>query len=135
MSTLNECTGVRLRVWMLLIAAACAVWAIPPAAVAQSSTTGTVAGVVSDPSGAVIPKADVQLTNVDTNSADKQTSNDAGQFVFPSLAPGHYKITVKAPGFRTASVASLLVEVNKSISVPVNLEVGAGVEVVEVSAA
>jgi hypothetical protein len=104
-------------------------------AMGQTSTTGVVAGVVADPSGAVVPKAGVELTNMETNSVARQVSNDSGQFVFASLAPGSYKITVKTAGFRTASIPNLVVEVNKSLNVTVSLEVGAAAEVVEVTAA
>ena len=115
--------------------AVCAMTLLAPGAAAQTPTTGAVAGVVLDPSGAVVPKAEVQLVNVDTNGTAKQITNDAGQFVFPGLMPGTYNITVKSPGFRTTSVGSLVVEVNKSKNVPVSLEVGADNQVVEVTAA
>src|SRR5215471_7418670 len=105
-----------------------------PEAAAQTATTGAIIGTVSDPSGAVTPKAEIQLTNLDTNAADKTVTNDAGQFVFATLNPGHYRITVKLAGFRTAWVANLVVEVNKSLNVPVGLEVGADNQIVEVAA-
>src|SRR5262249_889191 len=88
-----------------------------------------------DPSGAIVPKAQVELANADTNVVVKQVSNEAGQFVFAGLAPGSYKLTVRLSGFRTASVPSVMVEVNKSVNVPVGLEVGGAAEIVEVTAA
>ncbi len=120
---------------VLAVVAVAAVFVLAPEAAAQTATTGAVIGTVSDPSGAVVPKAEVQLANMGTNASDKQISNDAGQFTFAGLTPGSYKITVKAAGFRTASVPNLLLEVNKALSLQVSLEVGAGVEVVEVTAA
>jgi len=101
----------------------------------QTSTTGKIVGTVTDPSGAVVPKAEVQLVNVDTNVSASQTANDAGEFSFPNVAPGTYRLTIKLSGFRTASVAGIAVEVNKSATVPVKLEVGAETQVVEVNAA
>ena len=71
---------------------------------------------------------------METNSVARQVTNDSGQFVFASLAPGNYKVTVKTAGFRTASIPNVVVEVNKSVNVPVSLEVGAAAEVVEVTA-
>jgi len=121
--------------WILFAAVVLVVLALAPGALAQTSTTGVVAGVVTDPSGAIVPKAGVELTNSDTNSVTRQVTNDSGQFVFAGLAPGNYKIAVKIAGFRTASVPNVVVEVNKSVSVPVSLEVGAAAEVVEVNAA
>ena len=122
------------NLWMLFATVLCAVSIMPPRAVAQTSTTGVLAGTIEDASGAVVPKAQVDLTNMDTNASVKQISNEAGQFVFPGLAPGNYKVTVTMAGFRTASFPNLTVEVNKSLTVPVRLEVGGAAEVVEVAA-
>ncbi|HLK62454.1 MAG TPA: carboxypeptidase-like regulatory domain-containing protein [Bryobacteraceae bacterium] len=126
--------GARRRAFTLALVVACGLLVLGSPAAAQTSTTGAVSGVVTDPSGAVIPKAEVELSNVDTNAAEKQVTNDAGQFVFNSVTPGNYKLTVKSAGFRTASRPNVLVEVNRSANVPVSLEVGTGAEVVEVSA-
>ena len=122
------------HVWILFAVGVLAAVLAAPRAMGQTSTTGVVAGVVADPSGAVVPKAGVELTNMETNSVARQVSNDSGQFVFAGLAPGNYKITVKTAGFRTASIPYLVVEVNKSVNVTVNMEVGAAAEVVEVTA-
>src|SRR5260370_34163590 len=113
------------NVWIVFAVAVLAVMLLAPRAMGQTSTTGVVAGVVADPSGAVVPKAGVELTNMETNSVAKQVSNDSGQFVFASLAPGNYKITVKNAGFRTASIPNLVVEVTKSLNLPVSLQVAA----------
>ena len=102
---------------------------------AQSSTTGKVLGIVSDPSGGVVPKAEVQLLNVETNVLATQVANDSGEFSFPNVNPGNYKITVKLAGFRTAEISGVAVEVNKSASVPIKLELGSDTQVVEVTAA
>src|SRR5579871_930551 len=133
MNKLKVFVAARRRAWALL-ALAISLAVLIPNAGAQTSTTGAVAGAVTDPSGAVVPKADIELMNMDTNAAEKQTSNEAGQYGFSNLMPGHYKVTVKASGFRTFLQANLLVEVNRSTNVPVSLEVGTGAEVVEVTA-
>ena len=103
-------------------------------AFAQSATSGAVVGTVTDATGAVVPNAEVQLVNVDTNASQTQTTNATGGFVFPSVAPGNYRVSVKMKGFRTATVSSLAVEVNKSLTVPMQLEVGGDTEIVEVTA-
>ncbi len=105
-----------------------------PGAFAQSATSGAVVGTVSDPSGALVPKAEVQLLNVDTNAIQTQTSSETGGFVFPNVTPGSYRITVKLKGFRIATVSSLAVEVNRSLTVPITLEIGGDTEIVEVVA-
>jgi len=113
------------------------IWAflVTPSASAQSTTAGSVTGAVTDPSGAMVPKASVELLNVDTNAAQTQIANDAGGFVFPNVAPGTYKITVKMTGFRAATMTNVVVEVNKATSVTMKLEVGQAAETVEVTAA
>jgi hypothetical protein len=105
---------------------------LAPESMAQTATSGTLIGTVTDATGAVVPNADVQLVNNDTNATFNQKTNGAGQYVFPNVTPGDYKITVKVAGFRTAAVPSLTVEVNKSYSMPITLEVGAESQVVEV---
>ena len=101
--------------------------------VAQTITSGTVIGTISDPTGAVVPKAEVTLTNTETNATSTQVTNDAGGYAFPNVAPGTYKITVKMAGFRTASVPNVIVEVNKSTTQSIALEVGGADQVVEVT--
>ena len=104
-------------------------------AYAQTATSGAVVGTITDPSGAAVPNGSVQLLNTGTNATTTQTTNNSGQFTFGNVVPGTYKVTVTAAGFRTSTVESLTVDVNKSVTVPVQLEVGGANEVVEVSAA
>ena len=101
---------------------------------AQTLTAGKVVGVVTDATGAVIPKAQVQLTNISTNAVQAVTTNASGEYNFPVVNPGNYTITVKMTGFRVATVSNLTVEVEKTATVPVKLEVGGETETVEVTA-
>jgi hypothetical protein len=118
----------------LLLASFFAVFSIlsPPAS-AQTMTTGTVIGTVTDPSGAAVTDATVVLRNKATNSQATQKTNSAAQYTFVSVAPGEYEITVKKDGFRTSDVPSLMVEVAKSYTVDVRLELGAASESVTVT--
>jgi hypothetical protein len=116
--------AVLLAAWLCLTAGARA----------QTATTGAISGVVTDPTGAVVPKAQVQLTNTETNATVSQLSNDSGQFGFSNVNPGSYKIGVKLAGFRAESVSGITVDVNKTTSVGVRLEVGTDSTIVEVSA-
>lgn len=119
----------------LLFTALCVLLLAGAIVSAQTATSGTVVGTVTDPTGAVVPKAEVQLVNLETNATATQITNAAGQYTFPNVAPGTYKITVKMAGFRTASVPNLTIEVNKSSNQPITLEVGAETQVVEVTTA
>src|SRR5437016_7340611 len=94
--------NIRRAIFAAVSLVSCAIFAT-----AQTSTTGAIVGVITDPSGAIVPKAEIQLVNVDTNAADRALSNDGGQFVFAGLQPGHYRITVKMAGFRTVSLPNL----------------------------
>ncbi len=125
--------SIRIRLFTFILAAVCGWGVFQPRAAAQTVTSGTVLGTVTDQSGAVVPKAEVQLVNIETNATVTQMTNSAGQYIFPNVAPGPYKITVKMAGFRTASIQHVTVEVNKSVNQPVTLEVGGESQVVEVT--
>ncbi|MGB9604876.1 MAG: carboxypeptidase regulatory-like domain-containing protein, partial [Bryobacteraceae bacterium] len=101
---------------------------------AQTATTAVISGTVRDPSGAVVPGAAVELLEVSTKLSRQQTTNEAGQYFFPSVPPGQYDLKVSATGFRSATVHQLRVEVARSYVQDVELEVGAITETVAVTA-
>ena len=103
------------------------------AAEAQTSTTGIVLGTVTDSSGASVVDATVVLRSTATNNSTTQTTNGAGQYTFVNVAPGGYEVTVKKDGFRTSTVTALSVDVAKSYTVDVKLEIGAVTESITVS--
>ncbi len=107
---------------------------LPSFLYAQSSTTGAVAGTVTDATGAVVKGATLTLTHAATGSVQTATSDSGGRFVFPVVNPGDYSLKAEAKGFRTSVTNGLTVDVNKSVSAEVKLEVGASSEVVEVTA-
>jgi len=117
-----------------LVAIVFVIFAFAPAASAQTSTAGKVIGTITDPSGAVVPKAQVQLINVGTNATLSATADDSGGFNFPSVPPGTYRLTVTMAGFRNAAVTDIQVDVAKTNTIPVKLEVGGATETVEVTA-
>jgi len=94
--------------------------------------TGSVQGIVQDPSGAGVPKATVSLLNNATAATQVTTSDSAGNFGFVSLSPGSYKVTVEAAGFAKAQVEITLLTA-QNLNVPVNLKVGAASEAVSVT--
>lgn len=113
----------------------CGALLLPTRATAQSATTGALYGIVTDPSGAVIPKAQVELVSKDTNAAQNQITSASGEFRFSGVRPGIYKIGVQMPGFRTASVPNATVEVNKSFELNIKLDIGGDTQSVEVTVA
>jgi len=94
---------------------------------------GTISGVITDSSGAVVPDATVKVTNVNTNIVVTLNTNSAGAYVATSLNPGVYDVEAGAKGFKTAVVKGVALEVNANPKINLTLEVGATVETVEVT--
>jgi Carboxypeptidase regulatory-like domain len=105
-----------------------------PSAWAQSTSTGTVAGSVTDPSGAVVEGASVTLTDTATNTARPATTNATGRYIYVDVKPGIYTIAVSKAGFETTKAENLEVKVGASLTLSLALQVGGANVVVEVSA-
>src|SRR5437879_13550509 len=90
---------------------------------AQTASTSTVTGTVSDKTGATVPNARVDLEDVDTKAKTSVTTGSDGGYTFPSVRPGNYSITVSGKGFRQSVVSSVRVAIGKSALVNVILEV------------
>src|ERR1043166_8653517 len=102
---------------------------------AQTANTAVVLGTVTDIKGGPVPDAQVDLTNTATNESRTTPTNEAGQYVFPSVPPGKYTLKITKQGFAAVSFANVTVSVAKSYSYDATLEIKAGVEVIEVTAA
>src|ERR1700674_534 len=74
----------------------------PAGAWAQAAATGTVHGVVMDPTNAVVPNAAVTLTDSLTNTVRTATTNDSGRYILPGVPPGIYELSITKTGFRTS---------------------------------
>ncbi|SEC44889.1 TonB-dependent receptor [Terriglobus roseus] len=100
---------------------ALAAFSVVPAIVFAQSTA-TLSGTVKDPSGAVLPGAQVMIHNLGTGAERSLVSDSAGQYVAPSLAPGDYSVRVTANGFGTYTVPrlTLLVDAHASLDVPMS---------------
>jgi hypothetical protein len=102
--------------------------------IAAQGLFGTISGLVTDPSGAVVAGATVRVTNIGTNVMVALKSNGAGVYDASSLNPGTYKVEAEAKGFKTALADNILLEVNASARVDLTLTVGQASEVVRVTA-
>jgi outer membrane receptor protein involved in Fe transport len=99
----------------------------------QGIVTGSISGIVLDPSGALVPGARVQATQVETNRVFTTTSSKAGVVQLPSLPPGTYNVGVESKGFSAYSAQDVRVEVGKDTSLgPINLKLGNTSETVTV---
>jgi hypothetical protein len=112
-----------------------ALWALLSVLPASAQViTGSVTGSVVDTSGAVIVGAKVTLTNTGTSEALNTTSDSSGDFKFLFLPPGTYTIDASLTGFKAFRREGIIVEADRSLAVPITLEVGQTNETVEVQA-
>src|SRR5579863_3742265 len=102
------------------------------AVVSYAQFNASIQGSVTDPSGAVVPKASITLTNVGTQVTATTTSDNDGNFRFISLAPGNYQLSSDAPGF-AKSVVNVSLETNQNLNVPVHMNVAASSQAVQVT--
>ena len=99
-----------------------------------AQATTQVSGVVTDPTGAVIPSTTIELENLDTGLKRTATSDPAGAYSFRQVMPGRYKLTATAPGFRTTTIHDVRLLVNNPGTVNIPMEVGQITESIAVSA-
>lgn len=102
--------------------------------VQAQSDTSSIAGTVRDSSGSVVPNAAVVLRNEATSTERRITTNESGNYVAPTLAPGFYTITVQANGFKKYVSQNNKLDPSIPLGVDVALEVGAATETVQVEA-
>jgi len=102
-------------------------------AIQGQTTTGSLAGTVTDPGNAVIAGATVTVTNVTTGAERSGVTNSSGAFDFQTLLPGTYTISVEASGFKKAIVREVIVSVASTAQVTIPLEIGLANETVTVT--
>src|SRR5437763_11443699 len=101
---------------VILLAALC---------VANAQTIGaSLQGTVSDPSGAVISNAAIEIHNVETGAARNLRTDEGGRWREPVLLPGEYQIRVTAPGFQTTLRQGIHLTVGQEATVDLRLELG-----------
>src|SRR5215217_4103140 len=103
-----------------------------PSTFAQSGSTGSISGTISDPTTAVVPGATITVKNNATSQEFTATTADNGTFNVPALISGTYHVTIAAPGFKTAVLSNVKVDVGTPSSINVALEVGVPTETVQV---
>jgi Carboxypeptidase regulatory-like domain len=101
---------------------------------AQSASSGTVSGSVTDPSNAVVAAATITLTDISTSIPRTANSNASGRYFFADVTPGTYTLTVSKAGFATTKTDNQIVQVGVNLTVNLSLQVGGANVVVEVSA-
>lgn len=103
-------------VFILLLTSAISSWA--------QYTTARLAGIVTDPSGAVVSGATIAVQDVGTGYVQTTTSTVAGQYLFPSLPVGNYQITVSMPGYTSYVQKGIVLSLGQAATQNVQLQVG-----------
>ena len=98
-----------------------------------SGPTGTITGTITDPTGAVIPKAQVVVRNEETNATRHAASNLDGDYTVALLPPGRYRVSVESAGFSRSVFRGVSVDVDQTVRLDFALRVGAISEEVHVA--
>src|SRR2546423_10545481 len=101
--------------------------------VLAQSTGGRILGRIADPSGAVLANVNVTLTNEATGVSSTTTTNGGGDYVFPQVAVGQYRMEFDLPGFKKNLQKGITVDLNAVVTINSVLQVGEAKETVEVT--
>src|SRR5437773_7077791 len=123
----NSCTSVTGWVKSLAICFFVLLAIAPQVSSQTQITTGTIQGTVTDINGGIVPGANVEIKNLETNFSKTLTTDEGGRFVALALPPGKYSITISKQGFATAFAESLDLTVGQALNLPVVVKVS-GVE-------
>ncbi|MGH9582998.1 MAG: carboxypeptidase regulatory-like domain-containing protein, partial [Bryobacteraceae bacterium] len=105
------------------------------ASVLTQGLFGTLTGVITDPSGAVIPKAKVTLRNAESGSQRQTVTDSSGYYTFAAVPVGTYVLTIDAHGFQTYRVADVGIGGAEKRNINASLQLGTTSQSVEVSSA
>ena len=108
------------------------VMALCPLHVWAQDATGTVAGVVTDPAAAVVPKATVTVTNTGTKSSQQTVTDGNGFYEVRHLPIGNYQVSVQLAGFAKAASSVAALDINQTLRVDIRLQIGQVSDVVNV---
>jgi len=95
--------------------------------------TGTILGTVKDPSGAVVPRANITVQNAETGRSRSILTDETGDYRLSAMPAGHYDLKVEASGFRPTTQKGLVLNVDQEAVLNFSLQVGATSDEVVVS--
>src|SRR5215510_10420967 len=99
----------------------------------SQQNTAIITGRVLDPTGAAVPGATVTATNAQTGLSRSVVSDETGTYTIPLLQIGQYDVKGELPGFKTAVVSGVVLQVAQQARLDLKLEVGSRTEIVEVT--
>jgi hypothetical protein len=123
---------MRRRVWIGVLGFVSLVLVSTP--VVAQVLYGSIVGTVTDEANLAVPGATVTITHAETNQARETTSNETGNYSFPNVAAGTYRVDVALPGFQSFRAQDIAVRLNTSVRVDARLSVGTLQESVLVTA-
>src|SRR4029079_7088282 len=107
------------KIFMFVMAMALALFAI--SAMAQTSTTGSIEGSVTDPNGAAVRGATVAVTSPNLISPQTGTTDDNGRYKILNLPPGAYKVVIEGSGFGKYEKEGVAVNLGRNATVDAQL--------------
>jgi len=119
------------KVFMFVLAMTLAMFAT--SAMAQSSTTGSIEGTVTDPNGAAVKGATVMATSPNMITPKSATSNDDGRYLLSALPPGIYKVSVEASGFGKYEKGDVSVNLGRTSSADITLSLATATATVTIT--
>ncbi|HTV53928.1 MAG TPA: carboxypeptidase-like regulatory domain-containing protein, partial [Terriglobia bacterium] len=134
----NRCNGLSVRAGLLLpclCAVAMLLAALGSTRAFAQANEGAIIGTVTDQTGAVVPNAEVTLTDTDTGLVLKAKTNSTGDYFFSPIATGNYDVSATAPGFATTEQKSIVVHVTDRLNIPLKLTPGKVNQTVTVTSA
>lgn len=108
------------------------VFLINPRTAWSQANTATFLGRLTDPTGALIPGADVTLTNQDTQITQTKTTSSTGDFAFTFVSPGNYQLSINAQGFKPYVSTGITLTAGQQVRQTFSLELGEVTETVSV---
>ena len=115
---------------LLLLAAALL---LIPAAGAFAQTTGRIVGQVLDAQGAALPGATVTISSPNLQGTQTQVTDSQGNFRFPSVPPGRYRVKVDMPSFKTLEQKDVEVGLDRTVTLPLTMQLSGVTESVTVT--
>jgi hypothetical protein len=110
------------------------IFLLVPALCWGQNANSSISGQVTDPSGAVIPGAQLKLTTIETGVTANAVSGPDGLYAFQNLLRGTYELSVSSKGFRDFTQRGISLNLNQAVRLDVKLDLGAAVQTVEVNA-
>lgn len=122
------------KVAIVLLISACTLGLAAVTTLNAQTIQGQINGTITDPSGNVVPGAEISLKSLDTNTGLSTTSSSSGVYFLPSVPPGRYSLSITVKGFENYVISEIDLTVNQSRTFDAQLTIGAVVQTVKVQA-